>query len=160
MRTAVNQRTEPFVEPPRETIPGISRRHVATLEVSDADADWVRGNQHLIVLRTLGRKSAKEHKVALPYWLDPDGHRILVASFAGAPRHPHWYLNLADRTANPEVLVRAQKGSFWAEAQVLEGEDYDRTWAALTADRAHYIDYQTRTDRKIPLVRLIERRSA
>jgi deazaflavin-dependent oxidoreductase (nitroreductase family) len=156
----MNQRNEPFIEPPREAIPDISRRHVQAMEASDTAAAWIGAGQHNIVLRTLGRKSGKEHKVALPYWLDPDGHRIVVASFSGAPQHPAWYLNLADRTANPEVLVRTPHGSFWAEARVLDGADYDRTWAALTADRAHYLDYQSRTTRRIPLIRLIERRPA
>jgi hypothetical protein len=39
---------------------------------------------------------------------------------------------------------------------VLDGADYDVTWAALTADRPFYIDYQSRTTRRIPLVRLPE----
>jgi hypothetical protein len=57
-------------------------------------------------------------------------------------------------------LVRVQGGQFWAEAQDLTGEDYGRTWAALAADRPHYDDYRTRTDRQIPLVRLVELRPA
>jgi deazaflavin-dependent oxidoreductase (nitroreductase family) len=85
---------------------------------------------------------------------------VVVASFSGAPQHPSWYLNLTDRAANPEVLVRVQGGSFWADAQVLEGRDYETTWAGLTADRPWYNDYQSRTDRRIPLVRLVERRPA
>jgi deazaflavin-dependent oxidoreductase (nitroreductase family) len=115
---------------------------------------------HQLVLRTMGRKSGNEHKVALPYWYDADGHRIVVASFAGAPQHPAWYLNLTDRDANPEVLVRVQDRSFWADARVLDGADYTDTWAALSADRPYYNDYQTRTDRPIPLVRLQELRPA
>ena len=63
-------------------------------------------------------------------------------------------------TANPEVLVRVQGGAFWAEPQTLEGDEYARMWAALIADRPYYADYQTRTDRRIPLVRLVELRPA
>ena len=79
--------------------------------------------QH-VLLRTIGRRSGNEHKVALPFWRDPDGHRIIVASFAGAPKDPAWFLNLSDQTANPEVLVRVQGGLFWADAQILAGADY------------------------------------
>jgi deazaflavin-dependent oxidoreductase (nitroreductase family) len=156
----MNQRNEPFTEPPREVIPDISRRHVQSMEASVDSPAWVGAGQQHIILRTIGRKTGREHKVALPMWLDPDGHIIVVASFAGSPHHPHWYLNLCDRTANPEVLVRTRQRSFWAEVQILEGEEYDRIWAALTTDRAYYRNYQTRTTRKIPLVRLIERRPA
>ncbi len=130
------------------------------MESSDADEIWVLAGMHHVVLRTIGRKSGNEHKVALPFWMDPEGNRVVVASFSGAPKHPAWYLNLTDREKNPEVLVRVQGGAFWADAQVLEGEDYERTWAGLTADRAYYNDYQTRTDRRIPLVRLVELRPA
>jgi len=154
------QANEAFIEPSRDEIPGISRQHVAAMESSDADEIWVLAGMHHVVLRTIGRKSGNEHKVALPFWMDPEGNRVVVASFSGAPKHPAWYLNLTDREKNPEVLVRVQGGAFWADAQVLEGEDYERTWAGLTADRAYYNDYQTRTDRRIPLVRLVELRPA
>jgi deazaflavin-dependent oxidoreductase (nitroreductase family) len=115
---------------------------------------------HHVILHTIGRRSGNEHKVALPYWVDRDGHRIVVASFSGAPDHPSWYLNLSDRDANPEVRIRVQQGLFWADPQILDGGDYAETWAALTVDRPWYDDYQSRTDRQIPLVRLVELRPA
>ena len=157
---ADNQSNEEFVEPPRDEIPGISRQHVAAMETSDADEVWVVAGMRHVLLRTIGRKSGNEHKVALPYWLDGDGRRVVVASFAGAPQHPSWYLNLTDRTANPELLVLDQGYRFWADGQVISGSEYDDTWAGLIADRGYYANYQTRTDRTIPLVRLVELRSA
>ena len=98
--------------------------------------------------------------VALPTWLDPEGDRIVVASFAGATRHPSWYLNLADRDANPEVLCRVQGRSFWTVPEILEGEEHECIWELPCADRAWYRDYQARTERRIPLVRLPETRPA
>src|SRR5438270_7825130 len=98
-----------------------------------------------VVLMTIVRNGGKVHKVALPFWLDADGRRVVVGSFSGAPQHPSWFVNLSDRRANPEVHVRVQGGAFWAEPEVLDGDDYERTWAGLTADRAYYNDYQSRT---------------
>jgi len=155
-----SQKNETFDEPPIEEIPNISRMHVSAMEQSDDDMVWIGAGMHQVMVRTIGRKSGKEHKVALPFWVDDNGHRVVVASFAGAPQHPAWYLNITDRKANPEVLCKVQSGSFWAEAEILEGDEYDRIWAALSADREYYNDYQTRTDRRIPLVRLVERRPA
>ena len=150
-----------FETPPRDEIPAISRGHVAAMEQSDDDAVWIiGGGQHMVVLRVIGRRSGNEQKVALPFWRDPEGHRIVVASFSGAPQHPDWFLNLQDRGANPEVLCRVQGGQFWSRAEILDGDDYTTTWAALTADRAWYIEYQTKTERRIPLVRLPETRPA
>lgn len=155
-----SQGHEEFVEPSRDEIPKISADHVKAMESTDDDAAWVIAGMHHVVVHTLGRKSAKEHKVALPFWSDPGGHRVVVASFAGAPQHPSWYLNLADKSANPEIRIRVQRGVFWADAQVLDGDEYADTWAGLTTDRPYYDDYQTRTDRRIPLVRLVELRPA
>ncbi|HXY44398.1 MAG TPA: nitroreductase/quinone reductase family protein [Acidimicrobiales bacterium] len=154
------QAAEKFVEPPREQIPEISRAHVAALESGLAEEFWVAAGMSHLILRTLGRRSGHEHKVALPYWSDEDGSRIVVGSFAGAPQHPAWYLNLTDRERNAEVLVRVQAGAYWAEPELLDGEEYARVWAALTTDRPFYIGYTKRTSRTIPLVRLRELRSA
>ena len=156
----VDQRNEPFEHPPRDVIPDISRAHVAAQEASADDAIWVAAGMKHVIIQTVGRKSGREHKVTLPYWLDRDGHRVVVASFAGAPQHPAWYLNLADREANPQVLCRVQGGQFWADAELLDGDDYAETWHALTADRPYYLDYQSETERRIPLVRLREARPA
>jgi deazaflavin-dependent oxidoreductase (nitroreductase family) len=155
---AESQRNEPYEEPPRDEIPGISRMHVQAMEAG-IDEAWTGAGMHQLLLRTIGRKSGKEHKVALPTWLDPEGRRVVVASFAGAPGHPSWYLNLADRTANPEVRCKVQGGTeYWSEHEILEGDEYDRIWALLTADRAWYDTYQGKTERRIPLVRLPETR--
>lgn len=151
-----DQKNEAFVEPPRDAIPGISRQHVAAMEATDDDAAWIIAGMHHVVLHTIGRRSGKEHKVALPFWIDLSGHRLVVGSWAGGPEHPHWFLNLCDREANPTVFCRVQSGTFRAEAHVLEGEERQRNWEALVADRPYYADYQSRTERVLPLVRLVE----
>jgi deazaflavin-dependent oxidoreductase (nitroreductase family) len=155
--------TEQYVEqawdtPSLDEIPVITKGHVAALESTGDDAAWVLANMHHIVITTVGRKSGAEHKVALPFWRDPDGHRVVVASYAGAPQHPSWYLNLADRTANPEIRCRVQHGEFWSVPEILEGDEHTRLWGLLTEDRAWYNNYQAKTERTIPLVRFPETR--
>jgi deazaflavin-dependent oxidoreductase (nitroreductase family) len=158
---ATDQKVEQSWEtPPPDEIVRISAQHVEGMESTDDDAAWVVAGMHHVLLRTVGRKSGNEHKVALPFWRDPEGRRVVVASFAGATTHPSWYLNLSDRKANPEVLVRVQGGSFWSEHEILEGDEYDRVWNLLNEDRAWYSSYQAKTDRRIPLVRLPETRPA
>ncbi|HEX6311857.1 MAG TPA: nitroreductase/quinone reductase family protein [Acidimicrobiia bacterium] len=146
--------------PSHDEIPVISRGHVTAMESSDDDDVWVVAGMHHVVVRTVGRKSGNEHKVALPTWRDPDGQRIVVASYAGSPGHPSWFLNLRDGAANPEVLCRVQGAQFWSVPEILEGEERDRIWKLLVADRAWYDGYQARTERTIPLVRLPETRPA
>jgi deazaflavin-dependent oxidoreductase (nitroreductase family) len=155
-----SQRSEPFEEPAREQIPARTREHIAAMQASDADEVWFLAGMHHLMLCSVGRRSGKQQQAALPYWLDADGHPIVVASYAGAPKHPAWYLNLSDRGANPEVLVRMKREAWWGEAQELAGDDYRRTWDALVVDRPFYVDYQSRTTRKLPLIRLLKRRPA
>ena len=157
-----SQKVEQVWETPSlDEIPKLSKAHVEVMEQSDDDAVWKQAGMHHVLLRTVGRKSGKEHKVALPMWRDPEGRPVVVASFAGAKGHPSWYLNLSDRKANPEVLCRVQGGKqYWSEAEILEGDEYDRIWKLLNADRAWYDNYQAKTERQIPLVRLTESRPA
>jgi deazaflavin-dependent oxidoreductase (nitroreductase family) len=155
------QATQDFSTPTPEQIVKISAKHVALMETSDADDTWIWVGMEHLLLRTIGRRSGTEHKVALPFWRDPGGDRVVVASFGGSPKHPAWFLNLSDRDANPEVLVRVQGGLFWSTPQVLDGDDYAATWAGLVADRPWYADYVAKAEgRRIPLVRLPETRPA
>ena len=159
--TRIAEPRKPFEEPPREEIPGISRGHVPVHGVvrrrggrgaSPACTTWS--------LHTIGRKSGNEHKVALPYWVDREGNRVVVASFSGAPDHPVVVPQPERPRRQPRGEDPGAEGVFWADAQVLDGGDYAETWAALNADRPWYDDYQSRTDRQIPLVRLVELRPA
>ncbi len=161
MATEQSQRaTMQFTTPSRDDIVAISRKQVSMMETSDTDETWIWAGMEHLLLRTVGRRSGNEHKVALPFWRDPQGRRVVVASFGGAPKDPAWFLNLCDRVANPQVLVRVQGGGFWADAEVLDGDDYAQTWAGLLTDRPWYADYQAQARRRIPLVRLVETRPA
>ena len=145
--------------PGYEEIAEITKGHVAGMEQSDADEVWnVAGMRH-VLLYTKGRKSGTEHKVALPTWNDPEGNRIVAGSFAGHEKHPAWFLNIRDRK-EPEILCRVQGKQYWSAPEILDGEEYDRIWNLFVQDRAWYTDYQAKTERRIPLVRLPETRPA
>jgi deazaflavin-dependent oxidoreductase (nitroreductase family) len=161
-RAAGHQRADTeFETPTREQIVAISAKHVAMMETSDADDTWIWVGMEHLLLHTIGRRSGNRHKVALPFWRDASGDRVVVASFGGAPKDPAWFLNMSDRTANPEVLVRVQGGLFWSAPQILDGDDYAVTWAGLVADRPWYDNYVEKAGgRRIPLVRLPESRPA
>ncbi|HJM99277.1 MAG TPA: nitroreductase/quinone reductase family protein [Acidimicrobiales bacterium] len=155
------QPTEQHVEqiwetPSRPEIVELTKTHVQAMEMTDDDLVWVQAGMHHVLLTTIGRKSGNEHKVALPTWKDENGVRVVVASFAGADKSPSWFINLRDREANPKILCQVQDGKFWSEPEILEGEERNMVWRQLCTDRAWYENYQNRTDREIPLVRLPE----
>lgn len=150
------QRAEVPFSPPRWLIPWITKAQVWVYERSRGRFGSVAAGMPHLLLRTVGRRSGRESTVCLPYWLDPNGHRVVVASYGGGPRNPAWYHNLSDRAANPKVWVRDRDRLFRARADVLSGEDRDAVWRPLIADRPFYARYQQMTPRQIPLVRLVE----
>lgn len=145
--------TQVWETPSHADIVELTKAHVGALETMTDDVVWIQAGMHHVLLHTIGRRSGNEHKVALPIWRDENGHRIVVGSFAGATKHPSWFFNLE---ATPRVKVRSQTGLFWSDAEILTGDDRAQAWAGLVADRAWYTDYQAKTDREIPLVRLPE----
>lgn len=157
MTTPGDQRIEQWWDTPsHDDIVALTRSHVEAMETSDSDAVWLQAGMPHVLVETVGRRSGKRHRVALPTWTDPSGHLIIVASFAGAPKHPSWFFNISDGTANPTVQCRRQGGSFIAAPEVLDGAERQRIWDLLIADRAWYSDYEAKAGREIPVVRLRE----
>ncbi len=152
----MSQKHEEFETPERGDIRGIMEDHIVEMEASDADDVWIKSGMHHLLLQMKGRKSGKQLKVALPFWLDANDFPLVVASYSGAPHHPAWFHNLADTSANPDIAVRIQQTRYRARVEILDGDDYTSNWAALTADRDFYQDYQDQCERRIPLVRLIK----
>lgn len=151
-----SQKNTAFETPTEDEIVELSKMHISVLESSNNDLVWVAAGMFHVLLTTIGRKSGIERKTPIPYWRDANGHRIVVASFAGADKNPSWFHNLADKVANPTIAVRERDFVYRSDAEVLEGDDYAATWAALTADRPFYNNYQAKTARRIPLIRLPE----
>ena len=155
---STDQTAEVSLTPPRWLIPWITRVQVAVYELSRGRLMSSASGMPHIVIRGIRRKSGTEFAVCLPYWRDADGRRIVVASFAGAPKNPAWYHNLKDTRANPTARVRDGANVFDVRVEVLEGDEREEIWRRLVADRPFYGRYQERTKRRIPLLRLEEER--
>jgi deazaflavin-dependent oxidoreductase (nitroreductase family) len=107
--------------------------------------------RQILVMEVIGAKSGQTRRVPLQFITDGDDI-VLIASKAGAAKHPAWYHNLR---ANPETTVWAKGRSGRYRASVIEGPDYDRLWKKAADYYSGYDVYQQRAgDRKIPLVRL------
>jgi deazaflavin-dependent oxidoreductase (nitroreductase family) len=110
--------------------------------------------RQLLVIEVVGAKSGEARRVPLQYITDgPD--IILIASKAGAAKHPAWYHNLR---ANPDATVWAKGRSGSYRASIVEGPDYDRLWRKAADYYSGYDVYKQRAgERRIPLVRLTPR---
>ena len=112
--------------------------------------DW-KGTAALL-LTTTGRQSGESYTTPLIYGQDGDRY-LIVASKGGAPRHPHWYLNLA---SDPAVELQIRGDKFAARARTATPEEKPALWKIMTAILPAYDEYQGRTERDIPLI-IIER---
>jgi F420H(2)-dependent quinone reductase len=107
----------------------------------------VRGKTVLLLITT-GRKSGEPRPSTL-YTFQDQGNYVVIASNAGHPSHPAWYLNLR---ANPEAVVRVGGRESQAIARDATGEERERLWAQTIVWDPDYAEYQQRTDRVIPVV--------
>ncbi len=107
----------------------------------------------LLLLTTIGAKTG--HRRTTPMMAIPDGDRYLViASNAGAPRHPDWYWNLL---AHPDVTVEVGKETFDAVATVAEGKEREQLWTKVLQAGPFFADHQAKVKRQIPVI-ILERR--
>ncbi|MFQ5478342.1 MAG: nitroreductase family deazaflavin-dependent oxidoreductase [Candidatus Binatia bacterium] len=102
----------------------------------------------VLLLTTTGRRSGEPRTVALMY-LPRGDDCVVIASNAGEPRHPAWWLNLERQ---PEAVV--QRGSQIRKVRAREalGEEREGLWAEVIGIESSYTTYEGRTSRRIPVV--------
>ena len=105
-------------------------------------------NIPVALLTTTGRKTG-EPRVSPLYFLR-DGDRVIVAaSRGGSNKNPMWYLNLK---TNPKVQVQIRDEVLDLSARDATDEERAQYWPKLVQMYPTYDDYQSWTDRVIPLV--------
>ena len=119
------------------------------LETNGEDGHIWRGVPTLL-LTTTGRSSGAPRMLPLIYGKDGDDY-IIVASKGGYPDHPAWYTNIE---ASNAVQVQVAADKFSATAELVEGDDRARIWQVMAEIWPPYNEYQAKTDREIPVVRL------
>jgi deazaflavin-dependent oxidoreductase (nitroreductase family) len=108
----------------------------------------------VLLMTAHGAKTGKAITTPLVYGRDGDAY-VIVASKGGAPANPLWFGNLK---ANPEVEVEVANGhggteKFKARAHPVESrEERDRLFQKMIKIWPSFADYQTRTERLIPVV--------
>lgn len=107
-------------------------------------------NNDMLLLTTKGRVSGKDHTVPLLYLEDGD-RLVVIASYGGRPDHPSWYKNLL---ATPEATVQIRSDHRNITATTMNEADRADWWPRVVAAYSDYAEYQSKTDRQIPLLHL------
>ena len=126
--------------------------HRTLLKVSGGRLGWRAGGMPVVELTTTGRKSGEPRTVMLTSPVQEGNTIVIVASRGGDDQHPAWFLNLRD---HPDVEVAfAGKPKQSMRARVATAEERAELWPRVTSKYKGYANYQTKTEREIPLVML------
>lgn len=101
----------------------------------------------VVLLTMTGAKTGKRRYVPLMR-VEKDGRYAIVASKGGAPDHPSWYFNVK---ANPSVTLQDGDKVLALTARELEGSEREEWWRLAVEAYPPYAEYQTKTDRQIPV---------
>ncbi|SDU21709.1 nitroreductase family deazaflavin-dependent oxidoreductase [Gordonia westfalica] len=101
----------------------------------------------IVLFTTTGAKSGKKRYVPLMR-VEENGKYAMVASKGGAPEHPAWYFNVK---ANPRVTVQDGTEVKELTAREISGDERAHWWELAVAAYPPYAEYQTKTDRQIPV---------
>jgi deazaflavin-dependent oxidoreductase (nitroreductase family) len=105
-----------------------------------------------LVLTTVGAKSGARRTNPVGWFSGQDGSWLIVASAAGAARNPAWYYNIA---AHPdEVQIEVDGRTIPVTAEQLHGAERAEAWQQITAAAPRFAQYEQKTDRVLPVIRL------
>lgn len=101
----------------------------------------------VVIVTNLGAKTGAVRKTPLMR-VEHDGAYAAVGSVGGGPKNPVWVYNLR---ANPEVVLQDGAETWAMTAREVAGEERALWWERSVAAFPPYAEYQTKTDRVIPV---------
>jgi deazaflavin-dependent oxidoreductase (nitroreductase family) len=102
----------------------------------------------LLLLHTVGARTGRERVNPMMYRRVGDNYAVF-ASKAGAPTNPDWYHNLV---ANPDVTAEIGGDTVQVRARVAGPDERESIWTAQKTEYPGFADYETKTNRQIPVV--------
>ena len=127
--------------------------HVRVYRETSGERGYHWRGAPILLLSTRGRRTGESRTTPLIHQTD-DGRWVVVASKGGAPQNPGWFENLK---ADSEAAIQVKGEEVPVRAATAEGEERSRLWSVMTKVWPAYEDYQTKTDREIPVVVLSRR---
>jgi len=149
----VKEESMPGGPPPKFVVKSAVAVHNFLYRISGGRVGGKFSGAPVLLLDVKGRKSSQLRTVPLLYVTTDKGF-ALIASFAGSPKHPDWYLNL-EAAGVAEVDIRGRRIRVRVETVDPESERYRKIWRDAAALYPDYDTYQTRTTRRIPIVELV-----
>ena len=124
-----------------------AREHAEKYMASGSTEGTELKGSPVILLTTVGAKTGKIRKTPLMR-VEHDGEYAVVASLGGAPKNPVWYYNIM---ANPQVELQDGDVTKDYDSREVFGDEKAVWWERAVATWPDYAEYQTKTDRQIPV---------
>ncbi|OBH13909.1 nitroreductase family deazaflavin-dependent oxidoreductase [Mycobacterium sp. E1747] len=132
-----------------EALDTFNRSIVEEFRANDGHVSNLPGGE-VLLLHTTGAKSGKPRLTPLAY-LTVDGRMLIVGSSLGAHKDPAWVHNLR---ANPRAHIEVGTDDYDVIAHEVSREERDELFPRVTQLAPVLAEYQTKTDRVIPLFEL------
>jgi deazaflavin-dependent oxidoreductase (nitroreductase family) len=131
-----------------------NQRVIDEFRANDGSVGGPFEEAQLALLSTTGARTG-ERRVSPVMYFTEGGDYYVLASKAGAPTNPAWFHNLvANPTVGVELATDHGVETFDATAEVVAGAERDRLFDRFAGLNPGFEEYQLRTDRIIPVVRL------
>ena len=126
----------------------LGQEHVRRYRETEGAVGYLWNGVPTLLLTTRGRRSGEPRTTPLIFGRDGD-HYLVVASKGGAPHHPLWYLNLLE---SPEAEIQVGADRLRVTARRATDDEKSRLWDVMVELWPNYEQYQSRTQRAIPVV--------
>lgn len=137
-----------------DTEQSFNERNIAEFRANSGKVGGQFEGFPLLLLTSTGAKSGAERVNPLAYF-DIDGKAYIVGSAAGRPNNPAWVANIR---ANPGVKVEIGANPITAATAIeLPRDERDRVYEIVKQRAPGFADYETATDRLIPVFEILPR---
>jgi deazaflavin-dependent oxidoreductase (nitroreductase family) len=123
------------------------REQLSTIDATGDTRSVSVQDRPVVVVIMAGAKTGKPRRVPLMR-VEHDGVYAAVASKGGDPKNPIWMNNLV---ANPDVTLHDGTDTVQLRARLADDDERAQWWPRCVQAYPPYADYQTKTDRQIPV---------
>jgi deazaflavin-dependent oxidoreductase (nitroreductase family) len=106
------------------------------------------GNQQILLMHTVGRKSGKRYTTPIAYFTVGSGFYVIGSNW-GQEKNASWFYNLKDQ---PEIKIEVGGKSIAVHAREATGAEYEQLWQNAVNRHPDYLHYKEMTSRHIPIV--------
>ena len=106
----------------------------------------------MVLLTTKGARTGRTRTSPLGGFTAGENASLVVGSLGGAAHHPAWLFNMAKHP--DDIWLEVGRERFKVRAETLEGRERAEALGRIATIAPPYANYQQKTDREIPIVRL------